>query len=112
MEGDVVWSYQGVVFKAFKKKLDNFMKIFLDDFIVYNDMDSHLQKLILCFQKCKTYCINLNPYKCEFLVFVGMILDVIVSKERELPNPKKIQAIVNMPPPKTPQEIKVFNGMA
>jgi hypothetical protein len=41
-----------------------------------------------------------------------MILGVIVSKERELPNPKKIQAIVNMPPPKTPQEIKVFNGMA
>jgi len=37
------------------------MTIFLDDFIVYNDMESHLQKLILCFQKCKEYGISLNP---------------------------------------------------
>jgi len=28
------------------------MKIFLDDFTMYNDMESHLQKLRLCFQKC------------------------------------------------------------
>jgi hypothetical protein len=37
------------------------------------------------------------------MVFSGMILGFIVSKERKLPNPKKIQAIVNMPPPKNPQ---------
>jgi len=29
----------------------------------------------------------------------------IVSKEWKLPNPKKIQIIVNMPPPKNPQQI-------
>jgi hypothetical protein len=29
--------------------LDNFMKIFMDDFKVYSDMDSHLQKLRLCY---------------------------------------------------------------
>jgi hypothetical protein len=39
-------------------------------------------------------------------------LGFIVSKEGKLPNPKKIQAIVNMPPPKNPQQIQVFNGMA
>jgi hypothetical protein len=32
-----------------------------------------------------------------------MISGFIVSKERKLPNPKKIQAIVNMPPFKNPQ---------
>jgi hypothetical protein len=26
------------------------MKIFMDDFIVYSDMESHLQKLRLCFK--------------------------------------------------------------
>jgi hypothetical protein len=40
-----------------------------------------------------------------------MILRFIVSKEGKLPYPKKIQAIVNMPPPKNPQQIQVFNGM-
>jgi hypothetical protein len=37
------------------------------------------------------------------MVFLGMILGFIVSKERKLPDPKRIQAIVNMPPPKNPQ---------
>jgi hypothetical protein len=88
------------------------MKIFLDDFIVYSDMESHLQKLILCFQKCKKYGISLNPNKCAFMVFLRMILGFIVSKEGKILDPKKIQAIINMPPPKNPQEIRLFNGMA
>jgi hypothetical protein len=41
-----------------------------------------------------------------------MILGCIVSKEGKLPNPKKIKVIVNMPSPKNPQQIQVFNGMA
>jgi hypothetical protein len=45
------------------------------------------------------------------MVFIGMILGFIISKEGKLPYPKKIQAIVNMPPPKKPQQIQVFNGM-
>jgi hypothetical protein len=64
------------------------MKIFLDDFIMYSDMDSHLQKLKLCFQKCKDYDISLNPDKCAFMVFSGMILCFIVSKKKEITRPK------------------------
>ncbi len=71
-----------------------------------------MQKLKLCFQKCREYDIILNPDKYAFTVFSRLILGFIVSKEGELPNPKKIQAIVNMPPPKNPQQIQVFNGMA
>jgi hypothetical protein len=46
------------------------------------------------------------------MVFLRMILGFIVSKERKLPKLKIIQEIVNMPPPKNPQHIQVFNGMA
>ncbi len=88
------------------------MKIFLDDFIVYNDMESHLQKLKLCFQKCREYGISLNLDKCAFMVFSGMILGFTISEERKLTNPKKIQTIVNMPQSKNPQQIKLINGMA
>jgi hypothetical protein len=35
-------TYQRVVTKTFREYLDSFMKIFLDDFIVYSGMDSHL----------------------------------------------------------------------
>jgi hypothetical protein len=52
-------------------------------------MESHLLKLRLCFQKCKEYGISLNPDKCAFMGFSGMVLGFIVSKERKLPNQKK-----------------------
>jgi hypothetical protein len=83
-------TYHRVVTKTFKKYLDNFMKIILDDFIMYSDMESHQQKLGLCFQKWIEYGISLNPKKCAFMVFSRMILSLIVSKEGKLPDLKKI----------------------
>jgi hypothetical protein len=79
-------TFQIVVSKAFREYLDQFMKIFLDDIIVYSDMESHLMKLKLCFQKCREYKINLNLEKWN----LGLILRFIVSKKRKTPNPKKV----------------------
>jgi len=92
--------------------MDKFKKMFLDDFTVYNDMDIHLDKFKLCFQKCKEFGISLNLDKCAFMLFSRMILGFIVSKEGKLPNPKKIQAIVQLHVPTNPQQIQVFNRMA
>ncbi len=64
---------------------------------MYSDMESHLKKLKLCFQKCKKYGINLNLDKCAFMIFSRMILGLLF--------PKKIQVIVNMPPLNNPQHI-------
>jgi hypothetical protein len=83
-------TYHKVVSRSFKYYLDTFMKIFLYDFIMYNDVDTHLVKFKLCFQKCKIFWINLNPNKCAFMVFSRMILGFIVSKEGKLPYPNKI----------------------
>jgi hypothetical protein len=66
------------------------MKIFLDDFTMYSDMENHLQKLKLSFQKWREYGKYLNLDKCAFMVFSRMILGFIVSKERKLLDPKKI----------------------
>jgi hypothetical protein len=103
-------TYQRVVTKAFGEYLNSFMKIVLDDFIVYSDMESHLQKLKLCFQKCREYGINLNPTKCAFMVFSRMILGFIVSKEGKSTRSKKKKVILNMPPPKNPQQIQDSMG--
>ncbi len=72
------------------------MKIFLDDFTIYSDMESHLMKLILCFKKWKEYKISLNLKKCAFMVLLGLIFGFIVSKEGKIPDPKKVHEIVNM----------------
>jgi hypothetical protein len=63
-------TFERVVSKVFKEYLDQFMKIFLDDFIIYNDLESHLMKLKLCFQKCREYKISLNPKEmCLYGIF-------------------------------------------
>jgi hypothetical protein len=49
--------------------LDDFMKLFLDDFMVFCDLDTHLSKLWKCFKKCRKYGINLSLEKFAFMVF-------------------------------------------
>jgi hypothetical protein len=44
------------------------------------------------------------------MVFSRTILGFIVSKEGKLPNPKKIQTIVNMPPPRIHNRFKYLMG--
>jgi hypothetical protein len=46
------------------------------------------------------------------MVFLGIILSFIISKEGKVMDPKKVEALVNILVPITPQYIKVFNGMA
>jgi hypothetical protein len=72
-------NFQSVVNRAFRKYLE-FTKIFLNDFTIYSDMESHLMKLRLCFQKCRKYIISFNPNKCAFMVFSRLILRFTVSR--------------------------------
>ncbi len=104
--------YQKTISKAFCEYIDVFMKIFHDDFIVCSDLSTHLEKLEICFLKCREFAINLKPDKCAFMVFSGTILGFIMSKESKVMDPKKVEALVNMLVPTTPQEIQVFNKMA
>ncbi len=50
-------TYHRVVTKTSHEYIDIFMKIFLDDFTVFNDMSTHLEKLNQCFLKCKEFVI-------------------------------------------------------
>ncbi len=58
--------------------------------MVYSDMENDLMKLKLRFQKCREYKINFNPEKCVFMVFLGLILGFIVSKEGKIPDLNKV----------------------
>lgn len=65
------------------------MQVFLDDYCVYTDLATHLDKLTLCLEKCQEFNICLNPEKCLFLMSLGLILGYPVSKDGKLLNPKK-----------------------
>ncbi len=86
---------------AFHEYLKVFMKSFLDDFSVFSGLKTHLAKLQLCFDKDKKFSINLNPKKCVFLVYLGVVLGYVVFKVGKIPNLKTISIIMNMLTPKT-----------
>jgi hypothetical protein len=92
-------TYQWVVDRVFKDYLGKFMKLFLDDFIVYSSIEDHIHKLRLCFIKCREYGISLNLEKCLLMVFSGIILGHVVSKEGKMLDPQKIKVIQDMPRP-------------
>jgi hypothetical protein len=72
------------------------MKIFLDDFIVFNDLTTHLEKLNKCFLTCKVFGISLNLDKCAFMMFSKTILGFIMFTKSKIIDPKKVEAFINM----------------
>ncbi len=105
-------TYQRVVSMAFREYLGIFMKLFLDNFNIFNDQNTHLQKLHLCFDKCYEFNISLNLDTCMFLMYYKVIMGYIMSWDGKLSDLKKILVILNMTQSKTPKDIQVFNGMA
>jgi hypothetical protein len=78
------------------------MKIFLDDFTIFNDLSTPLENLKKCFLKCKEYGICLNLDKCAFMVRSETILGFVVSKEGKTLDPKKIEVLIKILVPKLP----------
>ncbi len=77
MEGDAIWSLKWTsnIWKSRDQIIQKeFGQIYEDIsgwLTMYNDMENHLQKLKLHFQKCREYGISQNPNKCAFMVFQG-----------------------------------------
>jgi hypothetical protein len=72
---NALWAQRAVT-KALCEYIDVFMKIFLVDFTIFNDISIHLEKLKKCFFKCRKHGIYLNPKKCAFMVFLELFEDL------------------------------------
>jgi hypothetical protein len=70
-------TYQHVVSTTFKDYLKVFMKLFLDHFNMFNNLDTHLPKLQLCFDECREFGISLNPKKCTIVILYDTIYSYI-----------------------------------
>ena len=57
-----------------------------------------------------SYNMNLNPGKCAFGVTTGKFLGFMVSQRGIEANPDKIQAIMEMTPPRNVKEVQSLNG--
>ena len=93
--------------------LKNIIEVYLDDLDAYSHLRvCHPYHLLLVFKIFRHYQIQLNPHKCIFCVKVDHLLGFIVSKEGIRVNPLKVEAILQLSPPRNIQHLQYLQGMA
>ena len=84
---------------------------YLDDLSAHSreriDQPYHLR---LIFEQCRYYKIRLNPHKCVFYVDLGRLIRFIVSNKGIQVDPLKVEAIVNLPPPRSIRQLQDLQG--
>ena len=78
------------------------MKVYVDDMLVKSStVEQHIEDLANTFAFLLLYNMRLNLEKCTFEVEAGKFLGFMVSQRGIEINPEKIQAILEMPSPKS-----------
>ena len=91
----------------FRPQIGRNVKVYVDDMLVKSlDERKHLDDLQETFDIIRRYNIKLNPSKCAFRVSSRKFLVFMVSQRGIEANPNKIQAILNMEPPKNVKEVQ------
>jgi hypothetical protein len=94
-------TYQRCMQACLKEQIGQNIEVYVDDIIIKTaKADSLLDDPRETFANLDRYSIKLNPKKCSFGVRMGQLLGYLISKRGIEGNPEKIQAIVNMQPPK------------
>ena len=85
---------------------------YLDDIIVFSrSEEEHLQYLEDIFKRLRHFDLKMKRKKSSFFKKHIQYLGHLVSEQGFEPLPEKLEAIRNMPHPKTPKEVKQFLGL-
>ncbi|XP_074336891.1 putative mitochondrial protein AtMg00860 [Apium graveolens] len=106
-------TFMDLMNRVFKKYLDRFMIVFIDDILIYSKTEEkhseHLKNILETLRQEQLYAKFL---KCEFCLREVQFLGHIISIEGIKVDPVKIEAVLNWERPKTPTEFRSFLGLA
>ncbi|XP_074346927.1 uncharacterized protein LOC141685740 [Apium graveolens] len=106
-------AFMDLMNRIFKKYLDKFIIIFIDDILIYSKTEeehaAHLRTTLEILRKEQLYA---KFSKCEFWLKEVQFLGHIISREGIQVDPAKIEAVLNWERPKTPTEVRSFLGLA
>lgn len=104
-------TFQKAMEMAFKKLIDKFVLVYLDDIIVYSkNVEDHFNHLRQVFLRCREFGVSLNPAKCVFATSQGKLLGHIVSEDGQTIDPKRTKATLALPLPKHKKGLQSFLG--
>jgi len=104
-------TFQRLMNKVFDPLLGLFLRVFIDDFGVYNDRISHLAKLELVFQRLDSSAVTLSLKKTTIGFSERKMVGHIVSKDGVATNLEKLDRISKLPFPTTKKALQGFLGM-
>ena len=89
----------------------NWCIIYLDDVVIFSKSpEEHIERLDAVLTKIEDAGLKLKPSKCEFFKHRIAYLGHIVSDKGIETDPKKIEAILKWPVPKTVHDVRSFLG--
>ena len=104
-------TYQRLVNHMFRPQIGQNVEVYVDDMLVKSlDEGKHLDDLRETFDTFRQHQMKLNPSKCAFRVSSGKFLGFMVSQRGIEANLDKIQAILDMEPPKNIKEVQSLTG--
>ena len=99
-------TYQRLVNHMFHTQIEWNVEVYVDDMLVKSlDEGKHLDDLQETFDTLRQYNMKLNPSKCAFGVSSRKFLEFMVSYRGIEANPDKIQAILDLKPPRSIKEV-------
>ena len=85
---------------------------YLDDILIFSSgVEAHLEHLRKVFLRLREAKLKLKASKCSFFKKHIQYLGHLVSGNGIEPLPEKLEAVENIPPPKTPKEVRQFLGL-
>lgn len=95
----------------FHDMMHTFMEDYVDDLLAKSfTRAEHLSILTNIFDRLEKFQVRLNPKKCVFGVTSSKLLGYIVLAKGIEVDPAKVQAIMEMPPPKNISQLRSLQG--
>ena len=87
--------------------------VYMDDIVVYTPTaQQHLEVIRQVLMRLRDAGLKINPKKTKIAAREVEYLGHLVSGDGVRPSPKKIQAIIELAPPKTVREVRMLLGLA
>ena len=87
--------------------------IYLDDIIIFSSsFADHLNRLTSVLQRLRQAGLKIKPSKCQFMRPQVTYLVHIISAQGVSPDPSKLQAVADYPPPTDAKQLKKFLGLS
>ncbi|CAH2211450.1 jg9766, partial [Pararge aegeria aegeria] len=105
--------FQRSVTQALGDLVHSYVIIYIDDVMIPSqDIDQGLERLRVVLDTLTKCGFSLKLSKCSFLKRKVEYLGYEISAGQVKPNPAKIKALTQLPPPETVQQLKQFIGLA